>query len=515
MSDVTTEEHPDAPPPAQTSKSDDVKTALRNGLRLGGSLFATWSVAIFLRFLLPRFLGPEYFGVLSFSDSFAATYFIFLGLGIETYIQKEIPVRPQHASDFMGGVLLLRVSLSAGLLMALAGTLYLTHRSAQTLQLVLIFGMAQLLISVNNTLAALMQAHGTVGRLAIANVVSKLLWGGGTMALLIVRAPLWMIAATTFGSELIKTVFIWSLVRATFKLDLRLDWKMLRMVLIASVPFYVNSVVITLNSKLDVTLLEFLTSDPVQVGWYSAAANLAGITLMLSPLLIWVVLPLLSRAAKRSREELWEIIRRAIEGIFLVTLPVILMAVLGAELWITIVFGKAYAPAAMAVRTLCPLVMLTYLAMLLSMTLVILERPWTLTIISMIGLTTNVVLTLILVPVGARLFPIGGAGVGDAAAVVVMELVVTSLLLYNIGRHVFDRHMALIVGKAMVGLGAACGVHFALRHLDSSMAQRLLRLAIDLVVYFAVTLALGAPKLGDVRAIVSAVKNRNKQSPQT
>jgi O-antigen/teichoic acid export membrane protein len=503
MSDATTmNDAPEANAPVKTTKEDDVGTALRNGLRLGGSLLSTWSIAIVMRFLMPRFLGPESFGVLSFSDSFAASYFILLGLGIDTYIQKEIPVRPDHASDFLGGVLSLRVVLSAVLIFALLGTLVATHRGTEVRELVVLFGLGQLFVSLNSTLAALMQARTRVGRLAIVNVVTKLLWAGSTVALLIVRAPLWTIALPLLVTEAFKTALVWFLVRATFDVKMRVDLRAVGRVLLASVPFYLNAMVITLNSKLDVMLLDFLTHDSVQVGWYSAAANLAGLALMLSPLLIWVVLPLLSRAGARSREELWEILRRATEGIVVVGSPVILMAVLGGDVWIRIVFGTAYAPAAMALRALAPSLVLTYLAMLLSMTLIVLERAWTLTIVSSIGLITNVTLTLLLVPACARWIGPGGAGVGDALGVVGMELVVTALLMWQLGRKVLNFDLAIVVFKLAIAAGASCGAHVLLRSLGPA------RLAIDLVVYLAIAIALGVPKIADARSLVAMVRKR-------
>src|SRR3954447_2371242 len=103
---------PDSPSPPKVpsvSSAHDVRTAMRNGVKLGLSLVGTWTVALVVRFFLPRYLGPERFGLYSFSDAFAATYFVFLGLGIDAYIQKEIPARPRHASDFLGGVLVFRL----------------------------------------------------------------------------------------------------------------------------------------------------------------------------------------------------------------------------------------------------------------------------------------------------------------------------------------------------------------------------------------------------------------------
>src|SRR5690349_3388131 len=96
---------PASQPPSSRAgpQSHDVATAARNAIKLGASLLATWTVALAVRFQLPRHLGPTRFGNFNFCDSFSAAFFVFLGLGIETYIQKEVPIRPKHASDFFGG----------------------------------------------------------------------------------------------------------------------------------------------------------------------------------------------------------------------------------------------------------------------------------------------------------------------------------------------------------------------------------------------------------------------------
>src|SRR5262245_58337601 len=60
--------------------SSDVATAARNALKLAGSLLATWTVALAVRFQLPRHLGPVHFGNFNFCDSFSAAFFVFLGL---------------------------------------------------------------------------------------------------------------------------------------------------------------------------------------------------------------------------------------------------------------------------------------------------------------------------------------------------------------------------------------------------------------------------------------------------
>ena len=119
---------PEAEAAVARAPADDVLVAIKSALALGASLLFTWSVGIFVRLFLPRYLGPERFGTFNFADSFCMTFFIFLGLGVDTYIQKEIPVRPEHASDFFGGLIVLRLGLSALLFAAMMVVMTLTHR---------------------------------------------------------------------------------------------------------------------------------------------------------------------------------------------------------------------------------------------------------------------------------------------------------------------------------------------------------------------------------------------------
>ena len=53
-------------------------------------------VAAVVRFYLSRHLGPATFGMYRAADAQTTAWFILLTFGVETYIQKEIPVRPEQ-----------------------------------------------------------------------------------------------------------------------------------------------------------------------------------------------------------------------------------------------------------------------------------------------------------------------------------------------------------------------------------------------------------------------------------
>ena len=136
MSDGLAEPASAAPsaPPLPDAKADRA-VAVRNAFKLSASLIVTWSIALGVRLFLPRYLGPGPFGDYSFAEAFSATFFMGLTLGIEPYIYREVSVRPAHASDFAGGVLLVRMGLATALVPVMAIILHVTGRpgSVQTL----------------------------------------------------------------------------------------------------------------------------------------------------------------------------------------------------------------------------------------------------------------------------------------------------------------------------------------------------------------------------------------------
>ena len=56
----------------------EIGLAVRNAAKLGGSLAVTWGIGLVVRLYLPRFLGPEHFGMLSFAEAFSTTAFVLL-----------------------------------------------------------------------------------------------------------------------------------------------------------------------------------------------------------------------------------------------------------------------------------------------------------------------------------------------------------------------------------------------------------------------------------------------------
>ena len=155
------------------ARANEVRGAVRSTLQLGGSLMVTYAIALGIRALMPRYLGPEAFGYFNWSEAFAATFFVATNLGLETYIRKEVPVRPEHASDFFGTTMLLRLAMTLVLMIALALVLHHTGEPPEVQHLVQWFAVAQALIVVNASMAALLHSKGKVAGLSCRSPTSS------------------------------------------------------------------------------------------------------------------------------------------------------------------------------------------------------------------------------------------------------------------------------------------------------------------------------------------------------
>jgi len=320
---------------------------------------------------------------------------------------------------------------------------------------------------------------------------------------------LWAYGAALALSEGLKSTLLFGYARRHLGLRMRLDGKALLSVLGASAPFYISGLSTTIYNKIDVSILAVRANDH-EVGWYSAATTLAGLTLLLTPLISWVMMPLFARAAAQSADELCSMVRRALELILTLTIPVALMMALGSELWIDVVFGEAFAPSALALRVLAPVFVVMYISIVCWCALTMLNRTWTLAAIFASGILVSPVLNLLLIGPALQHLGNGGGGAACATATLGTELCVVTPMLLMMGRRLADRRLLGMLGKTL--LGVLLVVVF-----DALVRESLgaLRLPLDLALYCGFVLATRAVNVKELVAWVRlSWRSRHDQGPE-
>lgn len=483
--------------------------ALRNAAKLAASMILTWGVALIVTFKLPKYLGPERFGHYRFGDQFAMSAAVFLSLGVDTYISREIAVRPKHASDFFGGVLVTRALV---MLPLVVGGFFFVRAEVHERQLAtVLFAFAYAFTALNQTFQQMLQAASQVGGLAVANVVAKVLWGGGTFAAVTLGAPFWVLPMPMVLAEGLKAAFLYRAAREAVGLKLQVDLAETKRVLRVAFPFYIANVAVALGSSIDVPwLAKLVDKESPEVGWYGAARQIAQLSALLSPIMSGVLIPMMSRAKARDEEEFYRILRRGFEAVLVVSIPLTLILALGAEFWIHITIKDKFLPAAGSLRWLAPTFVFAYANVLLWLALMILDRSWTITIVSIAGLALLPLLIMIVVPLTAPLGP-GGAGMGVAIALTTRELVIALVFLAFLRDKAMDRRG---LSSAVKSIAFVVVVSLVDRAIGDRLAAPV-RLLVDAAVYgvLALTPRLGVLSPADIKAVLKMIKDRKKAQP--
>ena len=483
---------------SSAGRTDSIRAVKSAGL-IGSSLLLTQIIGfVGNSIVVTRLLGNRY-GPVRFADSFAMLSLMGLALGVDTYIRKEVPIRPQHARDFASGILGVRL-LGAGVF--IAGSvlvLRLTHRTHEEMLLVALFGLGQLLQHISETSGAYLQSVGSVREAVMMRIVAKVAWIVAVVVGLEFHVGLWIVPMAMVLSEGSKAVVLGLLSRRRLQLQFHVDWRATWAVLVASLPFLMTHINITISSTLDVSMVGFLTNNR-EVANYGAATNLSIVALILAPVISWVLLPLMSRALARSEEEFWQVIRRSLEVILTTALPLSVLLSLNADVVVTSTVGDVFRPAIPALRILAPMFVLTYVGMMCGSALIRLERGWLVARVGLAGVAFNVALNLVMIRGGLRWWGPGGAGTGASISIVLAELGVTGAYVCALGRRAFDAQTARTVATTVLASALIVLLDRTISPLCRSVP--LVRPFIDLSLFLVHLLGLGVIRPAELRRLV-------------
>ncbi len=488
--------------PADSVRSREMAVALRNGLKMGGSLLITWSVAMIVKVRVPALLGPVRQGHFGFAEGFAAMCFGILGLGIDTHIMKEVAVRPKYASDVVGGVFALRSFLSVVIFAAMGAFLWGTGRPKEVVSAAMVFGTVNVLLSMNASLGAILQAVSRVGPAVVSNIATKIVWGVGLLVGLHYNASLPVLALPGLVAEVLRLAILLPATTQGAELRFRVDVPETRAALIESIPYFVNALAVGILGSLGLSVLEYIHVDEREVGWFAAVQNVAYLCMLLSPLLFWVVMPLLARAQARSQEEGMAVFRRCLEAFVITIVPITVLISTGSDVLIHFAFGPKYAPARTGLSILSLVFALTYMNTMFAMALILARRGWSVTTISIGAVFVTAALTLLFVPLGRHIMGEGGECAGAAAAVIGSEACVFGAMLSRFPVFPLDARNLWVCGKSVaLGVLILASDPF-LRGLGAA------RLAVEAVVYVGMALAIGVVRVADVGLVIRLLRHR-------
>ncbi len=411
---------------ARSGHSESV-VALDHALRLGASLAVTTAVALGVRLLVPRVLGPGDFGELRLAESYADLLLVLLTFGIDSQLRREAATDPARTLRSLGGLTVLRVALGA---LAVAAVVAILHRTGASRTVVAVFvglGVSQVLVVLNNTYAAFEHAAGDVSWLARTNIGMKVGWAGITVLALSAWRTGLAVALVGLAVEAVRFAWLTRRARRQHGLLLRPDLRLASGMVLASVPLFVNALAHTFYARVGTGWLGAV-SGPVEVGLYGAASNVASLALLGMPILTWVLVPSAARAAASSGDDMRGLVTGTLRLSLLGAVPVALACAVAAPQVLALCFGPGFAGAVPMLRALAPTFALAYVSTVCAIALLQEGRAWTMAAVSLAGVVASVPLNAWLIGGGGVALGVPGGGAGAAWATLITEVTVTAVL---------------------------------------------------------------------------------------
>ncbi|MBI2426763.1 MAG: flippase [Candidatus Kerfeldbacteria bacterium] len=309
--------------------------------------------------ILARELGDESFGTFSFAFAYVAFGFIVADLGISVYSVREIAKDPSREREFLENGMPLKLVLSAiagilmlGVLFALAPFL---DDSRELLRIIPWLAVYVLGDSFIRLFVAIFRARHNMEVEAVINVfIRVIITSFGILILYSDRFadPLLVIILVYTVAHLLAVLFLFEKIRSLFpRIRFRWLFSSWKTILTHSWPFALSIFFTGIYYNLDTLMIGFMRNFE-EVGWYNAAYRIIFFLLMFIATFQSVLLPVFSKLAQSSKEELRRMMSLASRVLFMATIPLAVGGLFVARDLLNLVYTEEYVNGAIALSIL-------------------------------------------------------------------------------------------------------------------------------------------------------------------
>jgi O-antigen/teichoic acid export membrane protein len=293
--------------------------------------------------LLTRYLGPDNFGLLSYSQSFIGIFVAFSTLGLEVILVRELTKNKDQTDTILGTALVLKMLASLSTIVVIAIiNIYVDDKEASLLTSIIAFGI--IFQSLNLGVDTYFQANVLSKFSAISNVVAFTVSSIFKILLIIFEADLVYFAiALVFDSICIFTGYVYILfLQKKSIITLKYNNKMALYFLKNAWPMMMVSMAVFLYTKIDQVMIKHLL-DNKSVGYYSAAIKVSEIFYFIPLLITQSVFPRLVKVRNDGDEKKYLGLLEVVYKLVLwIAIPISIMLVIFSSYIVNILYGSSF-----------------------------------------------------------------------------------------------------------------------------------------------------------------------------
>jgi O-antigen/teichoic acid export membrane protein len=400
----------DASPVDVLSGPDVASHVVRGGLQRAGGFVAINLLTGLTAIVLLRHLGVEDFGRYGIVMALLAIVQGVSDAGLSMTGARELAIREgEHRRELLAHLLGLRIMLTTGGILAAVGFAALAGYGEVLVLGTALAGGGVLLLSVQAAMMLPLAVELRNGRLTLNEVLRQAILLVGFVMLVAAGAALsWFFTAQLAAAVVVMAITPLVLGRR------HLVWPRwspaeLRALAVMTLPLAISGVLSVLYFRLLVVLMSLLENSATEVGYYVTSTRVVELFLALPMMLVSVVLPVLSVAARDDEGRLRYVSLRLAQTLGLLGVLLALVLGAGADPLIRLLGGAEYAGAAPVLQIQCIALVTIFIVGAWTTTLVGMGRMRELVVTTAIGIISVLAFGLALIP------PLGAEGAAIAA----------------------------------------------------------------------------------------------------
>lgn len=385
------------------------RTVIKNTSAMLLSQVVTWTLTLVFSIVLRRYLGPEGSGHIVIAQSIWLIAGVFIGFGMDMLLTKEIAREHGRAAELLGTSYLLRVGFYIlGSAAVLVYSLAMGYDDG-TVAMIQVVGLSTLFLQLANASKAVHQGLETMEYISISDIASKLANTLlGVMVLFLgfrELAVAWVMVCATLVLFLLQLAFLLRRhkLRPAFRADLAF-W-MLR----SSLPYMATVFGMVAYSELSVLSVS-MQVHAAEVGWYGASNQIFGTLLFGAVVYNTVTFPAMARAHTAQPGMMPQLLRRNLELILLISVPIGLGVFAVGDKLLLLLFGEAFAPSGQMLQVMGFVLIFMYLNVLFGQYFNSIDRQQVWTSVVIVSALAIVPLNFVMVPWTQQLFGIEALG---------------------------------------------------------------------------------------------------------
>lgn len=400
-------------------------------------------------------LGDKAFGQFSFALAIASIFEMAIDLGLNTLVARDVARDRGLASRYLPNILAWKMLLSLTAMVLLAITVRLLRQDADASAAAMILGVGIVLRSFNSTAHAFFQSHERFDLMLLTTYTERVLvLGLGAFILYTIGGLLPFCLVFVLARIPNLAISYWLVNRHIVRVGLAADVAVIRGMQRAALPFASYMLIVVLYIYIGTVILSAVRTDE-EVGWYNAGYKIYEGLTMFPAFVAAVALPRLSRLFVTDRTLHRELSVRAVRYLSMASFPIAAAVGILAPTVVKLLFGADYLPAVTPLYVLLGAAVLMFANMMLNTILVSADQQGSVVRVAAIGLVVMAASNLVLVP----RFGI----VGSASCIALSEACILTMLVLTVGRRLFPvslhRHVWRPVSASLLAYALPQALH--------------------------------------------------------